>query len=153
MFFLSRLSAWWRARGRAIFRVRADGRVRHYDPVVVGTALERIAPDYQDLLQSLTEDQAKLPPGPVRAALADQQRTAAQKLATAARAVFALPPLDDTGGGVTDGEAVGVLTAYFLYMERLARAAELFRDSPDAGSASRPASTTAPSAASGTAAS
>lgn len=140
MFFLTRLRRWWRDRSRNIFSYDDGVRIRYADPVAVGNDLEAALPDYQSLLGVLAQKTAEIPPGPMRTDLVQQQRDAIKKLSTAARTVFNLPKLDDqTGWGATDAHAIAVITEYFMFMEGLARKAELFQDSPEPESDSPPA--------------
>lgn len=153
MFFLTRIRRWWRDRARAIFSYHDGVRTRYADPVEIGTALELALPNYQSLLDTLASKTADLPPGPLRAEMQTQQHDAIKKLAAAARTVFALPKLDSaTGWGATESQAVQVVMQYFVFMEGLARDAELFREWPLRESASPAASATEPSVESGTAA-
>lgn len=152
MFFLTRLRRWWRDRSRYIFRYDDGNKIRYADPVEIGTALEREIPNYTDLLETLSMRMADLPPGPIRENMVQQQHDAALKLARAARKVFRLVDLDsETGWGATDAHAIRIVGQYYMYMERLARKAELFRDSPEQESASPPASATNSYVESGTA--
>lgn len=152
MFFFGTIAEWMRNRRRNIFRFHDGFGWRNCDPVAAGNRLEEVCPDYAGLLATLAEDPRKAPPGPLRQSILDQQRASARDLAAVARKVFDLLPLSEKGrGGVTDAEAVNVIASYLRFMERLAGDAELFRNWPDAGSPSRPASTTGPSADSGTA--
>lgn len=150
MFFLGRLANWYYNRQRTIFHYRDGKRWHRADPIVVGVRLEEVCPTYLDLLQTIQMNPMESPPGPVRESVIAQRRDAGKKLASAARGIFGLEPLSDTGG-VTDGEAIGVITNYFLFMESLARAAQLFPDWPDAESPSHPASPTTSMPVSGTA--
>lgn len=153
MFFLTRLRRWWRDRGRAIFRYYDGVRTRYADPVEIGTALEQTLPDYQKLLDTLAQKTADLPPGPLRQEMQKQQHDAIKQLAAAARTVFALPKLDSTTGwGAEQSQAVHVVMSYFVFMEGLARDAELFREWPLPESTSPAASDTEHSVESGTAA-
>ena len=139
MFFIQSLRAWWADRGRRIFRYHDGGAWRRADPVWVGNRLEEACPEYQDLLDVLAKDLQAIPAGALRDSVASQKRDAAQKLARAARSIFGLLPLSEKGrGGVTDGEAIGVITQYFLFMEEIARESELFRTSPGPESSSPP---------------
>lgn len=156
MLFLQSIRRWWADRGRNIFHYRVGSSWRRGDPVVLGSRLERLCPEYVKLLATLAEDVAKIPPGPVRKSMVDQQRDASTKLVEISRTVFSLPPLEADGpGGVTDPEALSILTRYFMFMEGLAkeRDAQLFPTWPAAASPSRPPSRSEPSAASGTVAS
>lgn len=132
MFFIGAVRRWARDRGRNIFRFRDGGRWRHADPVAVSARLEEAEPGYQDVLFTLSKKPGEIPPGPVRDDLTAKQRDAAKRLAAAARKTFDLKPLDDAGGGTTDGEAVGVLAAYLVFMEKLADDARLFPNSQGA---------------------
>jgi len=150
MLFIGRVSQWLRNRHRNLFLFWDGTRTRRADPLLIGTRLEEECPKYLDLLDTIGKNVTAVPPGPVRDDLLNQQKDAARKLAAAASKVFGLAPLDDTKG-VTGAEAIGVLTKYFLFMEELATAAELFPDSREPVSDSRPVSATASSVASGTA--
>lgn len=132
MLYLGRLARWWRDRSRAIFVYYDGSRRRRADPVAVGAALEEAEPEYISLLAEINQPPAALPPGPVRDELAARQRAAAARLVAMARRAFGLPPLSDADG-VTDGEALGVLTQYFLFMEDLADEARPFATSPQPG--------------------
>lgn len=132
MFFLGRLARWWGDRARAIYRYHDGTRARRADPVAVGAALERFQPDYLDLLADVHKSPAQVPMGLVRDQLVARQREVASKLVELSRKVFGLPVLTDAGG-VTDGEALGVLTGYFLFMEELADEARPFGSSPPPG--------------------
>ena len=132
MLFLGRLARWWGDRSRAIFVYHDGARRRRADPVAVGAALEAAEPEYLALLAEVNQPPAALPPGPVRAELAARQRAAAARLVAMARKAFGLAQLSDAGG-VTDGEALGVLTNYFLFMEDLADEARPFATSPPPG--------------------
>lgn len=150
MLFLGRIAHWFRDRHRNIFLFWDGTRWRRADPLAVGTRLEEVCPDYLALLETIAGQATSAPPGALRDDLLSQQKGAAKKLASAAQQVFGLTPLDDTKG-VTGAEAIGVLTRYFLFMEELAAAAELFPDSRGPASDSRPDSATEPSAVFGTA--
>lgn len=151
MFFLGTIADYLRERRRNIFRYRDGFRLVRADPVLIGRRLEERCPDYQSLLTTLASDPGTQPPGPLRQSVLDQQKAAARDLAAVARDVFGLLELSPTGkGGVTDGEAVGVLTRYFLFMERLAEDVLPFATSPGAESSSTPAVTIEFSADSGT---
>lgn len=132
MLFLGRISRWWRNRSRDLFVYHDGVAWRRADPLFVGRRLEKVEPEYQTLLSTIHEDVSKLPPGPIREALQRDQNGAAVKLMKVAREVFGLQPLDDAGG-VTDGEALGVLTRYFLFMEDLADAAGFTSTPPATG--------------------
>jgi hypothetical protein len=139
MFFLERIRRWWRDRSRCIFQFHDGIRTRYADPVAVGTALELELPDYQKLLDTLAQKPDELPPGPLRAEILTQQHDTIKKLAAVARVVFKLAPVDDSSGwGATQAEAVRVIMRYFMFMQQLARDAELFPDSPGLESASLP---------------
>ncbi len=129
MFFLSKLSRWWRDRGRAIYTYHDGTRRRRADPVKVHDSLEAQLPGYADGMLLLKKDSAKIPPGPIRDDLITQQRAMATALAGAARVAFDMKPLGDKDG-VTDGEAIRVLIEYFLFMEDLAESATIFGNSP-----------------------
>lgn len=129
MLFMSRLSRWWRDAGRHIFHFHDGVRWRRLDPMTVGVRLEQLCPEYPDRLALIGKNPSTVPVGPTRDDLKARQMEAAQELVTAARAVFDLKPLSDDGG-VTSGEAIGVLTQYFLFMEDLATEASVFTDSP-----------------------
>lgn len=154
MLFLSSIRRWWRDRGRNIFSYHDGSAWRYADPVAVGSALEADLPDYLEILDILAKRPADVPAGSLRKDLVDKQRESLVKLAATARKVFKIAPLDDkTGWGATDAQAIGVVTRYFVFMEGLARKAELFTDSPGPVSESPPVSPTTSSAESGTAAS
>ncbi len=137
MFFLRTIQSWLRNRGRLLFRYHDGERWRRADPLVVGRALESNEPEYATLLTVLHDPPEKLPPGTIKTELIKQQTDAAHRLTKLARTVFGLPVLTETGGA-TDGEALGVLTAYFLFMEDLAEAAG-FTSTPPAVGSSPPA--------------
>lgn len=122
MFFWSRLTGYLRNRGRLLFRYHDGARWRRADPLRAGLDLERAEPDYAALLAAVHEEPSKVPAGPVREALQKDQNAAGRRLIAAARKVFGLPELTDAAG-LGDGEAMGVLIAYFLFMEGLADAA------------------------------
>ena len=129
MFFLSRIANYFHNRARQIFIFHDGERWRRADPLVVGTRLEELCPDYQELLDLIAKDTTLAPVGAVRDDLLKRKKDAALKLDAVARDLFGLKPLTDTGG-VTGGEAIGVLTQYFLFMEVLAREANVFPVSP-----------------------
>jgi hypothetical protein len=126
MLFFGTVAAWARNRGRNIFRYYDGTRWVRADPVVIGNRIEEFLPKYVDLLDLLRKDAAAAPVGPVRTDLVRQQREAMKAIAKGARDVFDLPELGKIRGGVTDPEAIAILTRYHLYMERLAHEAELF---------------------------
>lgn len=131
MFFVRTIGRWFRDRARNLFHYHDGSGWRRGDPVLLGTRLEAVCPDYQSLLDTLATDPNKTPPGPLRDAVIGQRKDAAVKLASVAREVFRLAPLCETGpGGVSEAEAIGVIASFFLFMQRLAEDAELFRDSP-----------------------
>jgi hypothetical protein len=125
MFFLGRVARWWANRHRNIFHYYDGTRTVRADPMVVGARLEAECPNYYELLLILKQDVGTAPVGPVRRELLEQKKEAAEKLAKSAMKVFRLKPLDQEGG-VTQGEAMRVLTKYFVFMEELATAAEVF---------------------------
>lgn len=129
MFFLGSVRRWLRDRHRNIFRFWDGARYRYADPVAIGTRLEELDPDYQDLLDVLAKKPLDLPVGPVRDDLVKRQHEAIKKLADLARRTFDIPPLSETGEGMSLGECVGVVVRYFVFMEGLARESALFRDS------------------------
>lgn len=129
MLFLGRLRRWWIDRSRDLFTYYDGARTRRADPLRVATQLEARCPDYLDHLATLNQKIESVPPGPMRADLLAQQKTAAAELVTAARLVFELPVLTDTAG-LGDGEALQVLTRFFVYMEGLADLAQPFGSSP-----------------------
>ena len=149
MFFFNRLRRWAYNQQRLIFKFWDGDRVRYADPVLVGAALEAAEPEYADLLVTVTRDLSMLP-----AAVADDARQkrdrAVERLAAAACKALGVKPLAPDGTGVTQAEAVNLVTDYFLYMEELARDARLFRDSQRRESGSPVGSRTESSAASGT---
>lgn len=129
MFFMRRIRSWWIARNRDIF-VYWDGvNRRRGDPIKIGSRLEQFLPNYLELLRAAVKDLTKVPVGPMRDDAAKMKTTAILSLVEAARKVFDLLPLSDFTG-VTDGEAMGILTQYFVFMERLAEEAKLFTASP-----------------------
>lgn len=121
----SRIRVWWASRGRALFRYYDGARWRRADPLAVVAALERELPKYRELLTVAGTDPMKAPMGAIRDEALAARKGAVTDLAAGARRVFALPPLTDTAG-LTDVECAGVLTAFFLYMEELATAAQVF---------------------------
>lgn len=151
MLFLGTVRRWWRDRSRHIFHFHDGAGWRRADPVAVGQALEQACPDYQALFDTLAQDLGKLPPGPIRDSVRDQQRAATRELAALAYRVLEIPALAPAGGGVglTRAEVIAVLARYILFMERLAGDVAPFVTSPGAESPSRPAAGTEPSAASG----
>lgn len=129
MFFLGRMRAWWVAKQRDLF-VFWDGRKwRRGDPVRIGTRLEETCPTYLEILSAVVTDVSTVPIGTLRNDAIKAKSAGAKVLAETALKIFDLKPLSDTEG-VTDGEALGVLTQYFVFMERLARDANLFTGSP-----------------------
>ena len=130
MLFFGRIKNYFRNRSRQIFTYHDGEKQRRADPLVIGTKLEEVCPDYQDLLDLIARDAKEAPVGTVRDDLFRKKKEAALKLDAVARQVFNLKPLTDTDG-VTGGEAVGILTQYFLFMAGLARDAELFQPAPD----------------------
>lgn len=131
-FFRRWLRVLWPDR-RSIFRYRAAGERRYADPIQIDQALTRHGgQEWMRLLalvdslrrpvtpaiaaaKSLTgdvEEGAKLHREQFNAALAD--------LVGIVRKSFGLPGLDpETGKGVTDAEAVGVLVDYLEFAEQL----------------------------------
>ena len=61
--------------------------------------------------------------------LLQQQKEAVLRLAEVSRKIFELAPLTKEGDGVTDGEAIAIVTRYFLFMEEVARDSQLFQNS------------------------
>lgn len=139
MFFIGTFRRWWRDRRRFLFRFWDGDRWRRACPLAVNAALTEAEPDYTKLLAALHADPASLPPGPVRADVEKQKNSAARRLVRAARKAFVLKELGDDEG-CSDGEALGVLTAFFLWMEGLAEEARPFGNSPPPGPESPPAS-------------
>lgn len=129
MLFLSRIRRFFYDRQRNIFRYYDGSRWRRADPLVVGMKLEELCPEYLDLLELIGKDPLTAPVGPVRTDLITQQKEAAKKIAEVSRTVFNVTPLSDTDG-LTGPEAIGVLTNYFLFMEKIAEGANLFHNSP-----------------------
>ena len=139
MFFIGTVRAWLREASRKIFQYHDGLQWKRADPIWIGGRLETVCPEYQDLLELLRSDLNEVPVGPLREDVIRQKKEASLKLATAARNIFGLYPLSETGkGGVTDGEAISVLTQYFVFMEEIARETELFRASSGVESASPP---------------
>lgn len=130
MLFLHRIRRYFRERSRNIFHFHDGSKQRRGDPIMIGTKLEEVCPDYIELLEMIGKDATKAPVGAVRDDLITQKREASVKLAEASRQAFGVKPLTDTEG-LTQAECIHLLTDYFLFMERLARDAELFPDSPD----------------------
>lgn len=131
MFYLGRLGRWWRDRRRHIFWYHDGTRWHRADPLVIGQRLESECPKYLDYLEMLGKDLNTAPIGPVRADLMRQKKECAEELVVASRKIFNLKALDDTGG-LTGPECIGQITRYFLYMQELATAAEVFPSSPAA---------------------
>lgn len=139
MFFIQTVRGWLDERSRRIFRYHIGGTPRRGDPVVLGRALEQECPEYPALLSTLAERVSDIPPGPIRQSMVEQQKAAAIKLIGTARKVFQLAPLQVEGsGGVTDAEALSILTKYFRFMTELAEEAKLFQTWPGRESPSRP---------------
>lgn len=129
MFFLDRLFGRRRDRRRGVFRYSDGARERRADVVAVGRRLEKECPDFAALLDAVRQDPKALPLGPLRDNAARELTAATYRLAAVARAVFELPPVHDAGG-VTEGEALGVLTKYILFMEDLATSASFTSTAP-----------------------
>ena len=129
MLFLGRIASYFRNRNRNIFTYHDGDKWHRADPLVLGIRLEEICPDYQEMLDLIAKDPTNAPVGAVRDDLLKQKKEAALKLDAVARELFKLKPLTDTDG-VTGGEAVGILTQYFLFMNALAQEASLFTESP-----------------------
>lgn len=131
MFYLGRLRRWWRDRQRHIFWYHDGTRWHRADPLVIGTRLEIECPRYLDFLEMLGKNVEDAPVGPVRKDLLRQKKECAEELVNVARKIFNLKPLDDAGG-MTGPECIGQITRYFMYMQELATAAEVFVNSPAA---------------------
>ncbi len=129
MFFIQRIRKYFIDRSRNIFSYYDGSNWRRADPLLVGIKLEELCPEYLDLLELIGKDPTKAPVGSVRDDLVLQQKEAAKKIADISRQVFNVKPLSDTDG-LTGPEAIGVLTNYFVFMERVAEDAKLFQDSP-----------------------
>ena len=153
MFFIGTVRKWLWDRERCIFRYYDGSRTRYADPVEIGVRLEEIDPDYQDKLDLIARDAEKIPPGPARDDFRKSQIDAARKIADMTRKAFGISPLSSDGGGMSQGEVANVLAQYLIFMEGLARAARLFRDSQSAASGSPQDSPTERSADSGSVAS
>lgn len=132
--FLGQMRQWWINRKRNIFIFHDGTRTRRMCPLAVGMKLEEVCPDYIDLLEIIYKDATAAPVGPVRDDLMRQKKEASLKLASVAQTVFGVKPLEELGtDGLTGPEAVAVLTRYFVFMQELAAAAELFPVSQAAG--------------------
>lgn len=129
MLFLGRLRRWYVDRARNLFRYHDGTRWRRADPLSVATALEAKCPTYSEHFETINEKPDDTPPGPMRNDLVKRQRAAAFELVKVSRSVFDLKPLTDDAG-LGDGEALQVLTWFFVYMEGLAVEAQLFTSSP-----------------------
>jgi len=129
MFYIGTIKKWFMERGRNIFRVYHSGCWKYYDPVVVGTALEAVEPEYQELLFTISKKVSSMPPGAIRDDFFSKQKEAVLRLAEVSRKIFELAPLTKEGDGVTDGEAIAIVTRYFLFMEEVARDSQLFQNS------------------------
>ncbi len=155
MFFLGRLSNWWRRRKRLLYRYDNGTGYVWADPIAVGRLLEKHEPDFFGLIKTSQQNPEELPPGPLRAGAKTQRDEATERLIVLSCRVFGLTR--PTGavigpGQVGDSEALGVLIGYFAYMEDLADAADFTSRPPGSDVSSPPASTTASSAESGGAA-
>ncbi len=128
MFFLSTLRDWLFRRRRDVFTYWDGSKWRRGDPIRIGTKLDEVCPTYIELLRDVVHDVSKDPVGPFRDEAVKAKGTAARMLATAALKVFDLKPLTDTDG-LTDGEALGVLTEFFVFMEGVAAEAKVFTTS------------------------
>jgi hypothetical protein len=129
-----------------------DGfRWRRVDPLVAARTLEAECPEYGELFALLSDD-APAVPGPVGADLRQQRDDALVKLVAAARKMFGLAPLSDTGG-VTEGAVFRALGDFLLWLEAAAEDARPFLTSrPRASPSTPPDSPAASSAGFGTAA-
>ncbi len=130
MLWLGRIRKWWTNRSRLLFSYW-DGTTWHRaDPMRIASALETVCPDYLELLTEIGQNPQDTPVGSLRDELLARQKASALKLIAAAYKVFNLKPLTDTEG-VSDGEAMGALTRFFVFMEDLADSAQVFGSSPD----------------------
>lgn len=132
MLFFGRIVNYLRNRSRQIFTYFDGERWRRVDPLVVGVRLEDECPDYQEMLDLIAKDITNAPIGEVRDDLMKQKRVAVTKLDAVARQIFGLKPLSETDG-VTSGEAIGILTQFWIFMHELGVSANVFADSPVAG--------------------
>lgn len=132
MFFLGSIRSWWVSRKRDLFVYWDGTKTRRADPLRISGLLDKHCPNYLELLQAAVHDTKKDPVGPIRDEAVKKKLEAAASLAQAAFRIFDVKPLTDTEG-VTDGEALGILTMYFVFMERLAEDAKLFKDWQPAG--------------------
>lgn len=132
---------WSRDQERLIFTYRDGTSNRRVDPLAVLRQLESELPDWAAIL-----DQTRAPEMPVAgtvgAELVQQRKDAVAKLIDAARRLFGVKPLDDTGG-LTEAETLGLFTAYLSFMGGLAEEALPLSQSPPVGDSSPAASDTA----------
>jgi hypothetical protein len=129
MFFVHRIKNWWTSRQRELFSYWDGSRTRRADPMRIAVAIEKVCPRYMELLRVAVDDVDKAPIGQFRDDARTAKIEAIRTLTDTSYTVFGLEPLSDAKG-VTDAEAIGILTAFFLMMEDLAQEAQLFTVSP-----------------------
>lgn len=109
------------AEERRIFRLWDGKEWKFLDPLVIGRTLDRVCPDLDSLLRTLS---VKLvgPPGPARDDLKAKQHEATEKLVAAAREAFGVKPIG-TDGGLTEAETITALGDYLQWMAAAAEEA------------------------------
>ena len=129
----------WQSERRKIFFYRAGSKACRIDPITAVRLLQEAEPKWEQLLGTISHTIPDIL-GPADRERAESARTAAvTRMVEAGRKVFDLKPLTNDGRGVTEAEVFGTVTAFVMFMGRLAAAAAPFSPSP--GRASIPAVT------------
>lgn len=131
---LSRFFAWWRSRGRCIFRYFDGRKWRRCDPIEMSRRLEAMGgADWEKNLECVARGPSAVPPGAgirIKEANAKEAAAAVTSLVDTFRKSFDVPPLDDAGRGLTDGEVIELAAAFYLFLGGLADEAIPFQNSP-----------------------
>lgn len=124
---------------RQIFAFKVGHEVRYADPIQVDLRIEKAGgPEWWRVVDVVVK--LRVPVSPLAAASLDAAAITDRKhkfqasvaeLVRLAREAFQLPALDTaTGKGVTDAEAIGVLTDYLAFAQKLAEDARPLASSP-----------------------
>jgi hypothetical protein len=146
----------WSRDQRLLFSFHDGNRGRWADPIATAAAIEDACPDWAEKCAVVRDDPEGTPAGGVRDDFRRQQKDARADLLKVTRAAFGLEPFSDADGvkrGLPEAETVALLHRFLAWFFAAAEDARPFETSPRPGAGCRPDSPTAPSAASGSAAS
>ncbi len=106
---------------RSIYHYFDGTKKRRADPLVIGTTLLNVCPNYMELLQTIAADELPLP-GKLRDEQREGKLEATAKLIEAIQQVFGVKPLTDTDG-LTRNEMVALLADWMYWMGEVSQEA------------------------------